>query len=58
MESAMSDLRVYHLGYYLNRYAGWYRIEHFSEAIDVVRWLRNHARDIDGDIDFLVYRID
>jgi hypothetical protein len=51
-------LRCYHLGYYINRYAGWYRIESFCEPVDVVRWLMNNSHFIDGDIDFLVFRID
>lgn len=51
-------MKTYHLGYYLNRYAGWYRIESFETALDVVRWLTKNAYQIDGAIDFLVYRID
>lgn len=51
-------MKGYHVGYYLNRYAQWYRIESFREPIDVVRWLMTHAKDIDGAIDFIAFRID
>lgn len=53
-----SNLKCYHLGYYLNRYAMWYRIESFSEPIELVRWLFRNADKIDGSIDFIVFRID
>jgi hypothetical protein len=53
-------MKCYHLGFYINRYAGWYKIESFEYPIDVVRWLMNPANSgkIDGNIDFLSFRID
>jgi hypothetical protein len=44
----------FHLGYYVNRYSGWHIIRHFDEPIQLVRWLKINAVDIDGAIDFLV----
>jgi len=48
---------VYHLGYWLNAYAGWYRIVHFSEPVEIVRWLKAHAQTVEK-IDFIVFRVD
>ena len=50
-------MKYYHLGYYINRYAMWYRIESFCEPIDLVRWLIKNASDIDGNIDFISFKV-
>lgn len=51
-------MKVYHLGYYINRYTGWYKIESFEEPIDLIHWLQRNATIIDGAIDFIAFRID
>jgi hypothetical protein len=45
---------LFHLGYYLNRYALWYRVEHFTTPTELVQWLKINAYSIDGRIDFIV----
>ena len=52
-----SNLKCYHLGYYINQYAGWYKIWSFSDTVELVRWLTNNADGIEK-IDFIAYRID
>lgn len=52
-----SNLKCYHLGYYINAYAGWYKIQSFSEPVDVVRWLMNNADGIEK-VDFIVFRVE
>lgn len=54
-----SSFRPYVLGYWINRYALWYRIERFADPIDLVRFLKSAAEKNGLDaIDFIVYRID
>lgn len=50
-------LKCYHVGYYLNKYAGWYRIASFETAIELIRFLIKNGDSIEK-IDFLVWRID
>lgn len=44
---------AFHLGWYLNRYAKWYRIEHFATVRELIEWLQVNAPRIDGPIDFI-----
>ena len=45
----------WHVGYWINRYAGWFRVQHFAHPQDVVRFLQEHGAGIDS-IDFIVER--
>ncbi len=48
----MRVLTTYHVGYYLNRRASWYRIMHFTTPISLVQWLQVNASTIES-IDFV-----
>lgn len=48
-------MKAFHLGWYLNRYALWFCVEHFANPADLVRWLKLNAHKIDGVIEFISY---
>jgi hypothetical protein len=50
-------LKVYHLGYYINAYAGWYHIRSFETPVDLVRWLVANGDSVER-VDFIAYRVD
>jgi len=47
---------MFHLGYYTNRYAGWYSVIHFHDSMDLIHWLKDNAKHIDGAIDFISFK--
>lgn len=47
----------YHLGYWVNQYANWYKIRSFTGPRELVQWLNKNSDGIEK-IDFIAFRID
>ncbi len=52
----LTERNAYHLGYWVNQYAGWHKIESFREPVDLVRYLKVHGSKIES-IDFVSFKV-